>query len=115
MKKIILLACCMLFFSIGVCNADSDIDKLKGCWRSLGIEYKIGDNYYKKLSNDDTDKISFESTDTHILIKRYVEEIGEEDIFYINKESITDTSFMRSNKASSPEDGVKFSRIQCPK
>ena len=52
MKKIILLACCMVLFSIGVCNADSDIEKLKGCWRSLGIDYEIGDNYYKKLSNN---------------------------------------------------------------
>ena len=104
----------MVLFSIGVCNA-SDIDKLKGCWSSLGIEYEIGDNYYKKLSNGDIDKISFGSTDTHILIKRYVEEIDEEDVFYINKESITDTSFRRSNKKEeSPEEGLKFTRIQCP-
>lgn len=112
----------MILFSITACNADTDVEKLKGCWSyqygSKGEE-EIGDNYIKNLKNGDKFELIFEETDTHIAmkithpeLKKYVPDA--EEVFYINKESITDTSFRRSKKASSPEDGVKFTRIQCP-
>lgn len=119
MKKIILLACCMVLFSIGVCNADSDIDKLKGCWSykygSIKGKEEIGDNYIKNLKNGDKFELVFEENDTHIIMKEYVPLFNDFEILYINKASITDTSFRRSKKASSPEDGLKLTRIQCPK
>ena len=80
---------------------------------------EIGDNFIKNIGNGDVLELKFEMTDTHIAmkithpeLKKYVPDA--EEVFYINKESITDTSFRRSKKASSPEDGVKFTRIQCP-
>lgn len=117
MKKIILLACCMVLFSIGVCNADSDIEKLKGCWRSLGIDYEIGDNYYKKLSNNLEFELIFEKTDTHIVMRKRNPKLKGNDIIrYVNRKSITDDSFVDSKKKeSSPDKGLKFTRIQCPK
>ncbi|WP_296303691.1 hypothetical protein [uncultured Desulfovibrio sp.] len=117
MKKIILLACCMVLFSIGVCNADSDIDKLKGCWRSYGSNYEINDNYYKKIANDVEFELNFEETDTHIIMKTRHPKLKErETIRYILRESITDESFMVSKKKqTSPTEGRAYKRIECPK
>lgn len=107
----------MVLFSIGVCNADSDIDKLKGCWRSYGSDYEITDDYYKNLSNKYESELSFEITDTHIVMKmKHTKFKDRETVRYILRESITDDSFMVSKKKqTSPTEGRAYKRIQCPK
>ena len=114
MKKIIPFVCCMVFFSVTDCNADSDVEKLKGCWSSVGTKIEFGDNYEKNLNNGEVYKLKFETTDTHISIIYSPDELFDEEIFYINKKSITDTSFMRSKKEEAPDKGLQFNRIQCP-
>ena len=117
MKKTILFACCMVFFSTTACNAASDIDKLKGCWRSFGSDYKISDNYYKKLSNNVEFELNFETTDTHIIMKTKHPKLKEhETIRYISRESITDDSFIvTKKKQASSTEGRSYKRIECPK
>ena len=124
MKKIILLVCCMMFFSITASKADAKVDMIKGCWRyqygAIKGEQEIGDNYIKNLKNGDKYELILEETDTHFIMRMTHQEIKKhapdyEEVFYINRESITETSFWRSKKASSPEEGLKFTRIQCPK
>lgn len=130
MKKIILLVCCIVFFSITVCNAESDIDKLKGCWEikygSLGIpggdldggKVEIGDNYIK-IGEDFIINVTFEETDTHIIMNRTRKNslgMTSSDKKYVLKKTITDSSFRESNiLETSPEKGKKYTRIQCSK
>ena len=125
MKKIIPLVCCMILFSITACNADTDVEKLKGCWNNSiygtmkAGNIEIGDNFIKNIGNGDVLELKFEMTDTHIAMKITHPELKKhvpdaEDVFYINRKSITDTSFMRSNKEEAPDKGLKFNRIQCP-
>lgn len=107
----------MVLFSIGVCNADSDIDKLKGCWRSLETDYEIGNDYMKNISNGVKYEVKIEQEDKYIVMKKKHPKLKNHEIIrYVNIQSITDNSFMDSNiKEESPEDGLKFTRIQCPK
>ena len=109
--KIIPLVCCMILFSVTACNADTDTDveKLKGCWKlPLGGEpfdsnIEIGDNYYKNIDNGAIFELKFETTDTHIVMRTTHPKIKKripdfEQVFFINKKSITNTSFRKSNK-----------------
>ena len=126
MKKIIPLVCCMILFSITACNADTDVEKLKGCWKNSiygtinSGHIEIGDNYEKNLDNGEVFELLFETTDTHIAMRTTHPELKKhvpdaEEVFYINRKSITDTSFRQSNKKEeSPDEGLQFNRIQCP-
>ena len=50
---------------------------------------------------------------THPKIKKRIPDF--EQVFFINKKSITNTSFRKSNKKEeSPDEGLQFNRIQCP-
>ena len=65
MKKIILLVCCMMFFSITASKADAKVDMIKGCWRyqygAIKGEQEIGDNYIKNLKNGDKYELILDS------------------------------------------------------
>jgi len=71
-----------------------------------------------KINSGEIFNIKFEHNDTYIIMKmKYnLPELEQYEVDrYILRKSITDNSFRDSNKKElDPEEGVKFTRIQCP-
>ena len=116
MKKILLLFVLCMSFPVTAC-ADSDIDKIKGCWKFLDSQYKITDTQHIQIGGQNTTDIELSADDTFIVVTKSHRKLKNmKSVYYINKKQITDTSFvMLKNKNDNPEYGLKYTRIECPR
>lgn len=122
MKKLITsISFCIILFSATACNSSSDVEKLKGCWEyTWGSQIEIGNNYQKKIQSGDKLDIVFKDDGTHIMMIITHPELikmvpDAKEVYYIHKDSITEKTFRRSKEKESPDEGLEFTRIQCPK